>query len=266
MYVTWKSPHFSRAMAKSTFVMLWFLMLAKLAIAQNATSAPASSIIATPPASTTFSGSAIANPTAFTSALAIGLENYWNLFVGPVSTATVNTTVAATPVPTNELIPPPGLYYPSFPNGQQIATFVKNETWKFPTGFWWGVASAAYQVEGAAKAEGRGPSIWDVLLHRVTGYSVANQTGDIANNQYYLYKQGKFQYPKSMRALTLTLILDIARIAALGVKTYSFSISWSRVMPFGNGPINELALAHYDDVIDTCIEYGVEPSVTLYHW
>jgi beta-glucosidase/6-phospho-beta-glucosidase/beta-galactosidase len=66
-----------------------------------------------------------------------------------------------------------------------------NESWKFPAGFWWGVASAAYQVEGAVKDEGRGPSIWDALLHRVTGYSVANQTGDIANNQYYLYKQGK---------------------------------------------------------------------------
>jgi beta-glucosidase len=60
--------------------------------------------------------------------------------------------------------------------------------------------------------------------------------------------------------------IDIARIAALGVKTYSFSISWSRVFPFGNGPVNELALAHYDDVINTCIEFGVEPAVTLYHW
>lgn len=59
---------------------------------------------------------------------------------------------------------------------------------------------------------------------------------------------------------------DIARIAALGVKTYSFSISWSRVFPFGNGQVNQLALDHYDDVINTCIEYGVEPSVTLYHW
>ena len=59
---------------------------------------------------------------------------------------------------------------------------------------------------------------------------------------------------------------DIARIAALGVKTYSFSISWSRVFPFGNGQVNQLALDHYDDVINTCIEFGVEPSVTLFHW
>ena len=59
---------------------------------------------------------------------------------------------------------------------------------------------------------------------------------------------------------------DIARIAALGVKAYSFSISWSRVFPFGRGRVNELALAHYDDVIKTCLEYGVVPLVTLYHW
>jgi beta-glucosidase/6-phospho-beta-glucosidase/beta-galactosidase len=50
------------------------------------------------------------------------------------------------------------------------------------------------------------------------------------------------------------------------VKTYSFSISWSRIFPYGRGAINELALAHYEDVIDTCIKYGIEPAVTLYHW
>lgn len=67
----------------------------------------------------------------------------------------------------------------------------KNSSWSFPKGFWWGVASAAYQVEGGAKAEGRGPSIWDVLTHRVKGFTVSNDTGDIADNQYYLYKQGQ---------------------------------------------------------------------------
>ena len=104
-------------------------------------------------------------------------EGLWDLFVGPVSTAAVNTTVSATPIPTNELIPPPGLYYSSFPSGQQIPMASKNESWKFPAGFWWGVASAAYQVEGAAKAEGRGPSIWDVLLHRVTGTRLPTRLG-----------------------------------------------------------------------------------------
>jgi beta-glucosidase/6-phospho-beta-glucosidase/beta-galactosidase len=98
------------------------------------------------------------------------------------------------------------------------------------------------------KAEGRGPSIWDVLSHRVPNYVVTNETGDIADNNYYQYKQ------------------DIARIAALGIKTYSFSLSWSRILPFGRGPVNEQALLHYDDLIDTCLQYGVTPMVTLYHW
>jgi beta-glucosidase len=167
------------------------LLLSSVALIGLAAAQNSSSIIPLPPTSTSLDGTAVANPTAFTTAAVLDLENYWNLFVGPVSTAAVNTTVAPTPVPTNELIPPPGLYYSPFPSGQQVPVIAKNESWKFPSGFWWGVASAAYQVEGAAQAEGRGPSIWDVLTHRVTGYTVANETGDIADNQYYLYKQGQ---------------------------------------------------------------------------
>jgi beta-glucosidase/6-phospho-beta-glucosidase/beta-galactosidase len=68
----------------------------------------------------------------------------------------------------------------------------KNESWKFPKDFWYGVAGAAYQIEGAVKAEGRGPSIWDVLTHRVPNYVVTNDTGDVADNNYYYYKQGKY--------------------------------------------------------------------------
>ena len=103
-------------------------------------------------------------------------------------------------------------------------------------------------MTGAVKAEGRGPSVWDVESHRFTNAIALNATGDIADDHYYLYKT------------------DIARIAAMGVKAYSFSISWSRILPFGRGTVNEQALAHYDDVINTCIEYGVQPVVTLYHW
>jgi hypothetical protein len=112
--------------------------------------------------------------------------------VGPVEVASVNTTVSPTPIPSSELVPPPPLYYAPFPTGAQNPAFTTNSSWHFPTDFWWGVSSAAYQVEGAVKDEGRGPSIWDVLLHRAVGYSVANQTGDIADNHYYLYKQGMF--------------------------------------------------------------------------
>ena len=121
----------------------------------NAASSP--SIIPTPTASISLNGTTtIANPTAFSSSMVITWDDLWDLFVGPVSTALVNTTVAATPIPSSELIPPPGLYYSSFPTGQQIPVVTKNESWSFPKGFWWGVASAAYQIEGAVKAEGRG--------------------------------------------------------------------------------------------------------------
>ncbi|KAB8291666.1 hypothetical protein EYC80_006466 [Monilinia laxa] len=191
----------------------------------------------------------IHNPEAFTTSITINVQQLWDLFVGPVEKATTNTTVSPTPIPTAELIPPPPLYYPSFPPGAQVPLAQKNESWKFPSGFFWGVASASYQIEGAAADEGRGPSVWDVFTHnaavKVTAF---DETGDIGDNQYYLYKQ------------------DIARIAALGVPYYSFSISWSRILPFGKGPINELGLKHYEDLIDTCIEYGVQPIVTLFHW
>ncbi|CAK40571.1 CAZyme family GH1 [Aspergillus niger] len=179
--------------------------------------------------------------------LNITVEDLWNLYIGPVETASINTTVEPTPIPSAELIPPPPLYYPSYLPGAQIPGLRRNESWSFPKGFWWGVSSASYQVEGAVKADGRGPSLWDAFTHRAM--SVAdNQTGDVAINQYYMYKQ------------------DIQRIAAMGVPAYSFSVSWSRIFPFGNGPINEAGLQYYDDVINTCLEYGVKPQVTLYHW
>ncbi|KAK7517447.1 glycoside hydrolase superfamily [Phyllosticta citriasiana] len=184
----------------------------------------------------------------FTASITLSLEDYWNEYVGPIEQASVNTTVEATPVPTNSLIPPPGLYYPPFPTGHEAPLQTKNESWSFPKDFKFGVSSAAYQVEGAAKDEGKGPSIWDVLSHRVPGYITTNDTGDVANNQYYLYKQ------------------DIARIAAMGIKVYSFSIAWARIFPFGSGQVNEQGLAHYQDVIDTCLEYGIQPAITLFHW
>ncbi|OJJ30422.1 hypothetical protein ASPWEDRAFT_121098 [Aspergillus wentii DTO 134E9] len=169
--------------------------------------------------------------------MVINLSDLWNLYIGPVQTPSVNTTIEPTPIPSADLIPPPYLDYPD-------TTYAN---YSFPKGFWWGVASASYQVEGAVKAEGRGPSIWDAFTHRAM--SVAdNQTGDVAINEYYTYKR------------------EIQRIAAMGVKAYSFSISWSRIFPFGNGPINEAGLKHYDDLIETCIQYGVQPHVTMYHW
>lgn len=159
----------------------------------------------------------------------------------------MTTTVEATPVPASSLIPPPFLASYDWPPGRQVPEVVANASWKFPKDFQLGVAGAAYQIEGAAKDEGRGPSVWDKLV-RVPGYTSANETADIADNNYYLYKQ------------------DIARIAAMGINTYSFTISWSRIYPFGAGPINQAGIDHYNDLIDTCLEYNVTPVVTLYHW
>lgn len=255
------------------------VLTAGFSLAQNVNST--GSVLASENATTTVNnGSSVANPSAFATSINIDVQRtshfsscisiinsspeYWDLFVGPVQTATINITVSATPVPTGELVPPPPLYYSPFPTGAQNPLTSKNESWKFPSGFWWGVASAAYQIEGAVQAEGRGPSIWDVYTHRATEITVSNDTGDVGDNQYYLYKQGQSLLLSSHLATNQQI--DIARIAALGVPYYSFSISWSRVFPFGKGPVNELALAHYEDVIDTCLQYGVKPLVTLYHW
>ncbi|KAF1983921.1 glycoside hydrolase family 1 protein [Aulographum hederae CBS 113979] len=219
----------------------WF---ASLAAAQSYVSIAGSSGVV-PPNATSTGGAA-----AFTTSLAFSLDDFWREYIGPVEVADVTTTVQATPIPSAALVPPPPLFYGQAygdATPDQSSLYGRNASWKFPKNFWWGIASASYQVEGAAKDEGRGPSIWDKFT-RIPGYTVANQTGDIANNHYYLYRQ------------------DIARLAAIGVPAYSFSISWSRIFPFGSGQINEQALAHYDDVVDACIEMGIEPIITLYHW
>jgi beta-glucosidase/6-phospho-beta-glucosidase/beta-galactosidase len=119
---------------------------------------------------------------------------------------------------------------------------------KLPANFKWGVASSAYQVEGAARDEGKGPSIWDLISHRQPNAVADNTTGDVVASHYYLYKQ------------------DFARLKSLGIPAFSPSISWPRIFPFGKGPVNEEGVAHYDSVIQTMVELGLEPDVTLFHW
>ncbi|PWN48553.1 glycoside hydrolase [Violaceomyces palustris] len=119
---------------------------------------------------------------------------------------------------------------------------------KFPKGFKYGVASAAAQVEGAVKTDGRGPSIWDYVAHQYPSSIYDQSTPDIADNHYYLYEY------------------DIARIKKMGVSTYSFSISWSRVLPLGRGEVNQKGLDFYDRFIDAIIDAGIEPVATLFHW
>ncbi|KAJ1351845.1 hypothetical protein KIN20_008002 [Parelaphostrongylus tenuis] len=118
----------------------------------------------------------------------------------------------------------------------------------FPSGFKWSVATSAFQIEGATKEDGRGPSIWDEY-QRKPGKIVDNSTADISSDSYHKFRE------------------DIALIKSLGVSHYRFSLSWSRIFPTGiiTKP-NLKGIHYYHAVIDTLIENNIEPMVTLYHW
>jgi beta-glucosidase len=113
--------------------------------------------------------------------------------------------------------------------------------------FTWGVATSAYQIEGAADVDGRTPSIWDTFT-RVPGAITNSDTGDIACDHYHRYNE------------------DLDLIKWLGVSAYRFSISWSRVIPKGVGPLNQKGIDFYNRLIDGALERGIEPWPTLYHW
>ncbi|NYZ12449.1 beta-glucosidase [Azospirillum sp. RWY-5-1] len=117
----------------------------------------------------------------------------------------------------------------------------------FPPGFLWGVSTSAYQIEGAAAQDGRGPSIWDTRC-RVPGGVVNGDTGDVACDHYHRYAE------------------DIALMRGLGVGAYRFSVAWPRVLPRGRGAPNDKGLDFYDRLIDAVLEAGIEPWLCLYHW
>jgi beta-glucosidase len=118
---------------------------------------------------------------------------------------------------------------------------------RFPDGFLWGTATAAYQVEGAAAEDGRLPSIWDTFSH-TPGKTANNANGDVADDHYHRYKE------------------DVQLMKALGVKTYRFSIAWPRVFPNGSGQPNPKGLDFYQRLVDELIANGIQPFATLYHW
>ena len=118
---------------------------------------------------------------------------------------------------------------------------------RFPPGFVFGVASSAYQIEGAADEDGRGPSIWDTFSH-TPGRTHNGETGDVACDHYHRWRE------------------DIALMRELGVGSYRFSISWPRVLPEGTGRVNEPGLAFYDNLVDGLLAAGITPLPTLYHW
>ena len=118
-------------------------------------------------------------------------------------------------------------------------------TLRFPEGFVWGTATAAFQVEGGAGE--RGECIWDQFC-RWPGKVFRGDTGDVADDHYHRYRE------------------DVALMAGLGLKGYRFSISWPRVLPQGVGDINQRGLDFYDRLVDELLRAKIEPYVTLYHW
>ena len=116
-----------------------------------------------------------------------------------------------------------------------------------PPTFQWGVATSAYQIEGAAFEDGRTASIWDTFCRR-PGAVHNGEHGDVACDHYHRMPE------------------DVALIKSLGVDAYRFSVSWPRVQPGGRGPANAKGLAFYDRLVDELLANGIDPWVTLYHW
>jgi beta-glucosidase len=117
---------------------------------------------------------------------------------------------------------------------------------RFPAGFWWGAATAAYQIEGAVTEDGRIPSIWDTFS-ATPGKVTDGDTGATATDHFHRY------------------VADVAIMAELGLAAYRFSIGWPRVRTAGGG-VNPAGLAFYDRLVDEILGAGVKPVATLYHW
>ncbi len=118
---------------------------------------------------------------------------------------------------------------------------------QFPDDFTWGVATSAYQIEGAVAEDGRGTSIWDTFAH-TPGATRNGETGDVAADHYHRYRE------------------DVALMADLGVTAYRFSIAWPRVIPDGDGAVNAAGLGFYDRLVDELLAHDIQPWPTLYHW
>lgn len=118
---------------------------------------------------------------------------------------------------------------------------------KFPESFVWGVATASYQIEGAWDEDGRGETIWDRYCS-VPGNVLNGDNGNTACDHYHRYRE------------------DVALMKRMGIRAYRFSIAWSRILPEGQGRVNQKGLEFYDHLIDALLEAGIEPYITLYHW
>jgi beta-glucosidase len=122
-----------------------------------------------------------------------------------------------------------------------------NNDYTFPDDFTWGVATSSYQIEGAWAADGKGESIWDRFSH-TPGRIEDGSTGDVACDHYYRYRD------------------DVALMKSIGVGAYRFSIAWPRILPEGRGAASQRGLDFYNRLVDTLLEAGITPYITLYHW
>ncbi|MEM9082901.1 MAG: family 1 glycosylhydrolase, partial [Planctomycetota bacterium] len=117
----------------------------------------------------------------------------------------------------------------------------------FPSDFTWGVAAAAYQIEGAWNEDGKGESVWDAFARR-NGSTFEGNTGEVACDHYHRYEE------------------DVRLMQQLGVKAYRLSLSWPRLIPDATGKPNEAGFAFYDRLFDSLLDAGIQPWVTLFHW
>jgi beta-glucosidase len=117
----------------------------------------------------------------------------------------------------------------------------------FPRGFVWGVATSAFQIEGAHDAEGRGPSIWDTFAAR-PGAIADGSDARVACDHFHRFEQ------------------DVQIMRSLSIRAYRFSVSWPRVLPTGSGAVNAAGLDFYDRLVDALLAAGIDPWLTLYHW
>ena len=118
----------------------------------------------------------------------------------------------------------------------------------FPTGFRWGSATAALQIEGAASADGRSPSVWDHYCETCPEKIYQSATPAVACDHYHRWRD------------------DVEWMKTLGHNGYRFSLSWPRIVPDGRGKANSPGLEFYDRLIDQLLKNGIEPNMTLYHW
>ncbi|CAN0889013.1 Lactase/phlorizin hydrolase [Linum grandiflorum] len=140
-----------------------------------------------------------------------------------------------------------GLYYvdlsdPDLTRHPKLSAYCRAD---FPDGFVFGAGTSAYQVEGAANVDGRSPSVWDTYAH--SGYA-GGATGDVAVDQYHKYKE------------------DVELMAEMGLDSYRFSISWSRLIPGGRGAVNPKGIEYYNNLINELISHGIQPQVFLFNY